>query len=198
MRHFYYPLAILTVACSALMFAATCGRAAESFRAEVPLAEWRFQPGHPGADPVAADWVAVKLPYVWTQTWLRPAAAAKAAWAKVDLRNLNSGWYETEVTVPADWQGRRVALDLRGAQCDAIVSVGDRRIAEVKGPDGRVEITDAVTPGQNARVRLWVTRWWEGTTNQRSSDLLRDLTIQSASRSEWYHTEEELRRAIPG
>ncbi len=198
MRHPCYPLTVLILAYGALMFAATFGSAADSLRAEVPLAEWRFQPGHLGAEPVAADWVAVKLPYVWTQTWLRPAAAARAAWAKVDLHDLNSGWYETEVTIPADWLGRRIALDLRGVQCDAIVSVGARRVAEVKGPDGRVEITEVVTPGQTVRVRLWVTRWWEGTANQRSSDLLRDMTIQSASRSEWYHTEEELRRAIPG
>jgi len=180
-----------------LMSAAVSGRAADLPRAQTPLVAWRFQPGHAGVDPAEADWVDVSLPYVWTETWKRPPAAEGAPWSQQDLRDLNSAWYETQVTVPADWQGRRVALDLRGVQCDAIVWIGDWRLAEVKGPDGRVQITGSVAAGESARVRLWVTRWWEGTENQRPLDLFRDLSIQHAARSQWFHGEEEARRGIP-
>jgi len=101
--------------------------AADSYRTESPLAAWRFQPGHAGVDPADADWVEVTLPYLWTETRKRPAGAERTAWATQDLRDLNSGWYETDVDVPAEWQGRRIALDFSGVQCDAIVSVNGRR-----------------------------------------------------------------------
>ncbi len=188
---------LLSLACAVLL-PADAGFAAEGFRAQIQLTAWRFQPGQPGGQPAEADWVDVTLPYLWSEFWKRPPAADRTSWAKQDLRDLNSAWYETQVAVPAAWQGCRVALDISGLQCDAILWVGDRRVAEKKGPDGRVEITGAVQPGQPARLRLWVTRWWEGTENQRSRDPFRDLTIQQAARTQWYHNEEDVRRAIPG
>lgn len=172
-------------------------RAAEDARDEVPLSDWRFQPGHLGSEPIEADWIEVGLPYLWTQTWKRPAAAQGTTWAAEDLRDLNSAWYETDLSVPGDWEGRRLALDFRGVQCDAIVWVGAQRIGELKGPDGQLEITDSVKAGQSARVRLWVTRWWEGTENQRSDDTFRDLSVQHAARTQWFHGEEEARRGVP-
>lgn len=183
-------LLLLTLRCSA--------QPATSVRAELPVETWRFQPGHLGVEPVAADWVAVPMPYNWTETWTRPPTAAAASWAKQDLHDTNSAWYEADVAVPAEWQSRRLVLELRGLQCDAIVSVNGRRIGEVKGPDGRVDLTGVATPGKSAQVRLWVTRWWEGTENQRSRDLFRDLTIAAMPHSEWYHSDDEARRAIPG
>ncbi len=167
-------------------------------RAELRLDAWRFQPGRVGAEPVPADWVPARLPYNWTETWTRPKAAETAAWATQDLRDTNSAWYEADATAPAEWQGRRVALNLRGVQCDAIVEVDGRRIGEIKGPDGRVDLTGVAVPGKTAKVRLWVTRWWERTENQRSRDLFRDVTIEAMPRTEWYHTPDEARRAIPG
>ena len=167
-------------------------------RAEVPLEAWRFQPGHVGAEPAPADWVPLRLPYNWTETWTRPPAAAATAWGKQDLQDTNSAWYEADVAVPAAWQGRRVILDLRGVQCDAIVTVAGREVGEMKGPDGRVDLTAVAAPGKTIPVRLWVTRWWEGTANQRSRDLFRDITIAAMPHTEWFHSENEARRAIPG
>ena len=167
-------------------------------RAELPLDTWHFQPGWVGADPIPTNWVPVRLPYTWTETWTRPQAAEAAAWAKQDLRDLNSAWYETDVTVPAEWQGRRVMLESRGVQCDAIVTVAGKRVGEIRGPDGRVDLTGVAVPGRTVKVRLWVTRWWEATANQRSRDLFRDVTVEAMPHTEWYHTPDEARRAIPG
>ncbi|MBM3501194.1 MAG: hypothetical protein FJX74_21295, partial [Armatimonadetes bacterium] len=166
-------------------------------REGTPLGQWRFQPGSVGVEPPETGWVEVALPYLWTETWRRPPAVIGAPWAEQDLRDLNSAWYETEVAIPTDWQGRRMALDLRGVQCDAVLMIDGRRIGELKGPDGRLEVTAALTPGESARVRLWVTRWWEGTENRREIDLFRDLSIRHAARSEWFEGEEEVRRGIP-
>jgi beta-galactosidase len=183
----------------ALMPAVLClGQPGPSLRAVLPLETWRFQPGRADAEPAEADWVSIPLPYLWTQTWTRPAVADATSWAKQDLRGANSAWYEADVSVPADWQNQSIVLDLSGVQCDAIAFVDGRRVGEVEGPDGRVELTGVAQPGKTARVRLWVTRWWERTENQRSRDLFRDLTIQSMSRSEWFHNEDEARCAIPG
>ena len=172
--------------------------AAPGPRADIPLENWRFQPGTTGAQPKDADWIPIGLPYCWTATWLRPKAADGTSWAKQDLRDLNSAWYEADVPVPADWQGRRVLLDLRGVQCDAVVWADGRRVAEVKGPDGRVDLTGVAAPGKAVRLRLWVTRWWEQVENQRERDLFRHLAIADRARSEWYHSEEDVRKATPG
>ncbi|MEI6503529.1 MAG: hypothetical protein WCP21_21160, partial [Armatimonadota bacterium] len=83
-------------------------------------------------------------------------------------------------------------------QCDAIVAVEGKRVGELKGPDGRVDLTGVATPGKAIALRLWVTRWWEGTENQRSRDLFRDITLAAMPHTEWYHSDDEARRAIPG
>jgi len=166
-------------------------------RGEAPLPSWQFQPGKAvDVEPVPEDWLPVQMPYVWT-SWQHVRDGAGKAWATRDLHKVNSGWFETSAGVPADWQGRRVYLDLAGVECDAVVWVNGQRLGEVKGPDGRVEITGAAPPGKTAAVRLWVTRWWEGTTNQRVQDVLRDLTLKGRAKTEWYANDEEVRVAVP-
>ena len=171
---------------------------AAPLRDSLPLDAWRFQPGHPGQPAAAADWVPVRLPYLWTQTWTRPKEADRTAWAEADLRDLNSGWYETGITVPEAWRGRRLLLDLVGVECDAAVYVDGVRVAELPGPDGRVDLTAVLAPGRGVTLRLWVTRWWEDVARQRAQDPMRDLTLKRTAGNKWYEDEEAVRRGIPG
>ncbi len=170
---------------------------AQPLRDALLLADWRFQPGRLGAEPVAAEWVPVRLPYVWSHTWTRPRAADGTGWAKLDLADLDSGWYETEVAPPAGWQGRRLVLELRGVQADAKVFVDGQAVGEVAGPDGQVDLTAALTAGRRAVLRLWVTRWWAGLNHARAQDPLRDRTIRALTGSEWFATEDQVRRGLP-
>jgi hypothetical protein len=62
-------LFILALACE------SWAQAEAPLRAEVPLPDWRFQPGTLGTDPAPADWAPVRLPYAWTATWTRPKAS---------------------------------------------------------------------------------------------------------------------------
>ena len=168
-------------------------------RSTLPLEAWRFQPGvTPDMAPAADQWADMTLPYLWTETWKHNDDRKGKAWEKTDFKDLNSAWFETTVTVPAEFAGRRIQLSLAGVQCDAILFVGDRKLGELKGPDGRFDLTGVVQPGQPTTLRLWVTKWWIGTVNQRQDDLLRDVTLQGRAKTQWYHNDEEVRRAVPG
>jgi beta-galactosidase len=163
-------------------------------RAALALTDWSFQPGvKPETEPAAADWAPVKLPFWWSPWVNAPLAQAGKSWEKLDLKTLDSGWLQTQVAVPADWNGRRLYLKLEGLQCDAIVWVNGQRIGEVQGPDARVDVSPAVTPGQEAQIRLWVTRWWAGLTTPRSANAFRDMTIKALATSEWYAGEDAVR-----
>ena len=172
-------------------------------RQELPLDSWSFQPGtRVDAEPSPSDWTPVKLPCLWAPMWRGHVPRTGKPWEKRDLNDVDSGWFETRVGVPPEWRGKRLCLDLLGVQCDAIVWVNGQRLADrrrpsdVIGPDGRVDITRAATPGQEAHVRLWVTRWWEGTQNQREKDAFRDTAIRHMAASRWYKGEEAARRGI--
>ena len=172
---------------------------AASLRDERDLAKWAFQPGSDAATPPKpSEWATVDVPFLWTAAWKYKVGRAGKSWEKLKLRELDSGWFETTTAIPAAWQGKRIYLELSGIQCDAIVWANGRRQGELRGPDGRVEIADSVTPGQEARVRLWVTRWWRGVKNQRADDPLRSTAIKGQAQSTWYQTEADVRRGTPG
>ncbi len=179
----------------ALLVRAGYGEGQAPLRQELPLESWSFQPGtRVDAEPNPADWTRVKLPCLWSPTWRGHVRGTGKSWEKRDLNDVDSGWFETAVATPPEWDGKRLYLDLVGVECDAIVWVNSQRLAEVIGPDARVDITQAVKPGQEARLRLWVTRWWVGTRNQRRDDAFRDTAIRSRAGSQWYKDEDAVRR----
>jgi len=160
---------------------------------------WEFQPGADIATPPKpAEWAAVEVPFLWTATWKYKVNRVGKSWSKLKLRELDDGWFETRVAIPQAWTGKVVYLELSGLQCDAVVWVNGKRLGELRGPDGRVAVTAAVTPGKEARIRLWVTRWWHGTKNQRANDPLRDTAIKGQVKTKWYKKEDDVRRGTPG
>jgi beta-galactosidase len=174
-------------------------RADAPLRAELPVESWRFQPGKSiDVSPAEGDWAAVKPSCLWAPSWQSHGIPrAGKSWEKLNLGEVNSAWFEASVPVPAEWQGKRVYLDLSGVECAAVVLVNGQRLAEAIGPDDRVDLTRAVTCGTEAQVRLWVTRWWEGTENKRQADVFRDMTIRALAVSPWYKGDDEVRKAIP-
>ena len=87
-------------------------------RADGALTDWSFQPGvQPEIAPDPADWAAVTLPFDWTPVRglaeLREAARGKS-WESLDLNNLNNGWMETQIMVPANLHGQRLYLSFTG------------------------------------------------------------------------------------
>ena len=169
---------------------------------EIDIREWQFQAAaEAGREPAAKEWVTVRIPFAWTQWWTVPAEAEATSWGKGrrKLRARDSAWFESKCDIPAAWSAQRIWLCLDGIECDALVWVDGQSLGLVDGPEGRVDITEHVTAGRPAAIRLWVTRWWEGIPKKREDDPLRDAALRSCVKTQWYKgNEDKLRQAIPG
>ncbi len=64
--------------------------------------------------------------------------------------------YERDVTIPAEWQGRAISLRFDFVSTDAIVYANGVECGRVSWPWGSVDITQAVTPGKTAKIRVLV------------------------------------------
>jgi beta-galactosidase len=136
-------------------------------RAEIPLSgQWRFVPGSAGEAP-KAGWGYARVPGSWfVAELIMPGEGA--VWNNYDGRKVNSAWYETTITMPKDWEGRRVLLDVRRVSTDATVYVDGLRVGVVNWPEGEVDLTNHLAPGKPATLRMNVV----ATTDQRQTVIL--------------------------
>ncbi|BBC31546.1 Beta-galactosidase [Streptomyces graminofaciens] len=72
-----------------------------------------------------------------------------------------TGVYEREVTVPADWAGRRIVLQVGAAESVLLVHVDGRPVGVSKDSHlaAEFDLSEAVRPGEPATVRLTVVKW---------------------------------------
>jgi beta-galactosidase len=133
--------------------------------------DWRFFPvvGTAAAPPSqGTDWALLRVPGSWMRDRDFVRKGTGAVWAAYDGKKIAAGWYERKIAVPAEWAGRAILLDLARVSTDATVYVDGRRCGTVNWPSGRVDITDAVTPGRDALVRVFVV----ATTDKAESQVL--------------------------
>lgn len=64
------------------------------------------------------------------------------------------GWYRRTITIPADWEGRRIWLKVGGVGCQGWFWVNDTPVAHVFDycATRKFEITDLVGPGREAKI----------------------------------------------
>ena len=77
-------------------------------------------------------------------------------WDLYDGSLVSRAWYQRQVPIPAEWQGRAISLRLDRVCTDAMVYVNGTPCGRVAWPWGSVDITAAVTPGKTAEIRLLV------------------------------------------
>jgi len=70
----------------------------------------------------------------------------------------NGVWFERKVSVPADWQGRRIVLRIGRSMYGTGVHVNGKKAGEIPGHGGELDVTHLATPGQEATVRLYAGR----------------------------------------
>jgi hypothetical protein len=122
---------------------------------------WRFTPAaEGGAEPLKLGWAFIKVPGDWQ---VRPgkssgfvALAGGPQWDLYDGASVSLAWYERQVPIPANWQGRAISLRFDRVSTDAIVHVNGRRCGEIAWPWGSVDISSAVEPGKTADIRVLV------------------------------------------
>lgn len=126
---------------------------------------WCFIPSVEGAaEPPQVGWAYIRVPGSWSSGGDGrggESSALVAGSSGPQRENYNGSrvehaWYERQVPIPADWQGRSVSLRLDRVSTDAIIYVNGKECGRVAWPWGSVDITQAVTPGQTADVRVLV------------------------------------------
>ncbi len=125
---------------------------------------WRFMPAVEGVmEPPQLGWNYIRVPGNWQGADGRtrvsessPLLGTGPQWTNFDGSKVGLAWYERQVVIPADWQGRNLSLRFDRISTDAIVYVNGNECGRVSWPWGSVDITSAVTPGQTANVRVLV------------------------------------------
>jgi hypothetical protein len=123
---------------------------------------WQWQPGKGLADPVPAErWGYFKVPAFWpgNTSYIQEDCQtlhAHPGWRDADLRGLTAAWYQRTITVPAGWEGRRIAVTTDYVNSLAVVYLDGRRAGEIRFPGGEIDLTAACRPGATHTLRLLV------------------------------------------
>ncbi len=131
-------------------------------RAQVALdGIWRFIPATEGAaEPAKLGWAYIKVPGSWQRSQGRSsdyvALGGGPPWQLYDGAHVARAWYERQVPIPPEWQGRPISLRFDRVCTDAIAYANGKECGRIAWPWGSVDITSAVTPGQTADVRVLV------------------------------------------
>ena len=144
-----------------------------STRAEIVLnGLWRWLPAagpSEKAPAITADWGVIWVPGAWgTRMWGHyknenatssfpgvQHAGKGEEWTKWN-EELKRGWYEREITVPADWEKRAVVLSFDRIATDAELWLDGVHVGGVAWPAGEIDITRHITFGKAQRLRLLV------------------------------------------
>ena len=143
-------------------------------RAQMPLSGiWHFIPAVEGSsEPPKVGWAYIKVPGSWGsgqggqgrrgggggggRLSAFVAVGGGPQWQMFDGSRVAHAWYERQISIPANWQGRAISLRFDRISTDAIIFVNGKECGRVAWPWGTVDITSAVTPGQTADVRILV------------------------------------------
>jgi hypothetical protein len=123
---------------------------------------WRWQPAADAADQVpAAEWGYYKVPACWPgiQDYMQSdyqTLYAHPAWKDTKFGEVHSAWYQRTITIPENWAGRRIALDVEYLNSYAAVYVDGRKVGELRFPAGQVDLTAAMRPGTTHALSLLV------------------------------------------
>lgn len=125
---------------------------------------WRWQPAADDASQVpTADWGYYKVPAPWPgiQDYMQndyQTLYPNPLWENINFREVHSAWYERTITIPKNWAGRRIVLDVEYLNSYAEVCVDGRKLGVIRFPAGEVDLTDALPPG----TRIYSTcGWWQ-------------------------------------
>ena len=131
---------------------------ASAFREETPTRGrvcinglWKFHAAtvQDRAVPVAGSgWGYLKVPGTWNPATSRTRVILPEFLEdKLNLSQVDAAWYQRAITIPPEWAGRRILLDLDNPKQTARVLVDGREAGTVEWPGGRVDITALVKPG---------------------------------------------------
>jgi hypothetical protein len=123
---------------------------------------WRWQPASSNVAQVPAEgWGFYKVPACWPgpQDYMQndyQTLYKNPRWAQVNLSEVQSAWYERTITIPKDWTGRRIALDVEYLNSFAAVYIDGTKAGEIRFPGGEVDLSAAVRAGATHVLSMMV------------------------------------------
>lgn len=103
---------------------------------------WRWQPAADNTLEVpTADWGYYKVPASWPgiQDYLQSdyqTLYPHPSWKNTRLGEVKSAWYERTITIPQNWAGRRIALDVEYLNSYAVVYIDGHQVSQLRFPAG--------------------------------------------------------------
>jgi beta-galactosidase len=123
---------------------------------------WQWQPAETHANQVpSTNWGWFKVPGSWpgiTDYMQKDSQTVYAhpAWKDQRLGAITAAWYQREITVPSNWSGRRISVQLEYLNSYAAVYVDENRVGEIYFPGGEIDLSQACLPGRTYRLSLLV------------------------------------------
>ncbi len=123
---------------------------------------WRWQPAAENAlQAPTAGWGYYKAPACWpgNQDYMQSdyqTLYPDPSWKNINLSEVQSAWYERTITIPQDWAGRRIVLEVEYLNSYAAIYVDGRKVGEIRFPGGQVDLSAAVRPGATHVLSLRV------------------------------------------
>jgi hypothetical protein len=123
---------------------------------------WRWQPVKDITDVAPNDkWGYFKVPGSWpgiTDYMQKDSQTVHAhpSWKDESLRDITMAWYQREITIPGEWAGRRIAVNVEYLNSYAVVYVDERKAGEIWFPGGEVDITALCRPGRKHLLSMLV------------------------------------------
>ena len=123
---------------------------------------WHWQPAadNPLQVPTLA-WGYYKVPACWpgVQDYLQSdyqTLYPDLSWKNTNLSEVQGAWYERTITIPQNWGGRRIALEVEYLNSYAAVYVDGRKVGEIRFPAGQADLSAVVRPGATHVLSLLV------------------------------------------
>jgi hypothetical protein len=124
---------------------------------------WRWQPAADNAAEVPdGRWGYYKVPACWPgnvdylqndyQTLYR-----HQSWANMNPRQVHSAWYERTVTIPQNWTGTRIGLEVEYLNSYAVIYIDGRQVGQLRFPADQIDLSTEVRPGHTHVLTLLVT-----------------------------------------
>jgi hypothetical protein len=123
---------------------------------------WQWQPARDAADALPrTGWGYFKVPGCWpgiTDYMQKDCQTVypHSSWQRLRLADITAAWYQREITIPAEWGGRRIVLHAEYVSSFATVLVDGQQVGELRYPAGEVDLTAVCRPGARHVLSLWV------------------------------------------
>jgi len=141
----------------------------KAYREKTPTRErvcinglWLWQPAKEGPVAVPTDgWGYFKVPACWPgiTDYLQKDCQTiypHPSWKDVKLNEVTAAWYQREITIPAEWTGRRVSLHVEYLNSFATAYVDGKKIGDMRFPWGDVDLTAACPAGSKHALSMLV------------------------------------------